>query len=133
CGYRIDRSSAASPDLRGVRAGDRLALGLSDFDAGLAAIGAAYSIGRSRWFAEISSDILLGSGAPAFLESPLDVAAGARYPLNDSWTLELLASASPSKRPALTAADPLILVEPRLTALAGIRVHWPLATQPSLS
>jgi hypothetical protein len=133
CGYRFDRSSAASPDLGRVRAGDRLVLGLSDFDAGLAAIGAAYAIGRSRWFAEISSDLLLGSGAPPFLESPLNLAAGARYPLSDSWTLELLASASPSKRPALTPADPLVPVEPRLAALGGLRVQWPLATRPSPS
>ncbi|MEO8180943.1 MAG: carboxypeptidase regulatory-like domain-containing protein [Deltaproteobacteria bacterium] len=132
-GYRIDRSRAASPDLEGIRAGDRLALGLSDFDAGLAAIGMAYFLGRSWLFAELRSDILLGSGAPPFLESPLAAAAGARYHVSDSWTLELLASASLSKRPALAAADPLVPVEPRLAALAGIRVHWPVVMQPSRS
>jgi len=132
-GYRIDRSGAASPDLAGTRAGDRLALGLSDFDAGLVAIGMAYFLGPSRLFVEIGDDILLGSGAPAFLESPLHATAGARYQVSDSWTFELLASASPSKRPALGAADPLIPVEPLLAALAGIRVHWPVATQPARS
>src|SRR6185436_1186774 len=58
-GYRIDRSGAASPELAGIRAGDRLALGLSDFNAVLAGIGMAYALGRSRLFAEINGDILV--------------------------------------------------------------------------
>jgi hypothetical protein len=80
-------------------------------------------------FAEFGGDILLGSGSPPVLESPLTAAAGARYQASEAWTLELLLSASPSKRPALAATDPLIPVEPRAAALAGVRVHWPVAAQ----
>jgi hypothetical protein len=126
-GYRLDRSAAASPDLQGIRFGDRVALGLSDFDAVLFGLGAGYVLGDARVFIEANAEVLLGSEV-AFLQSPLSASAGARYDVSDWWAIELIGSACASERPSLTPSDPLIPIEPRFTVLAGTRLRLPFSS-----
>jgi hypothetical protein len=131
-GYRLDRSAKAAPALAELRPGDRLALGLSDFDAALVGLGAAYAVGDAQLLAEVNTELLLGGGAPPLLESPIGVSAGARYALDDVWSLELISEASLSGRPTLAAGRPLVPVQPRFAAFAGVRFRWPFA-EPELA
>jgi hypothetical protein len=131
-GYRLDRSARAAPAVAQLRPGDRLALGLSDFDAALVGLGAAYAVGDVQLLAEGSAELLLGEGAPALLDSPIGASGGARYAVNDVWSIELIGEASFSGRPALAAGRPLVPVQPRFAAFAGVRFRWPFA-QPDLA
>jgi hypothetical protein len=125
-GYRLDRSGRAAPEIAELRAGDRLALGLSDFDAALVGAGAAYRVDRVQLFAEGNAELLIGDGAPALIESPIAATLGGRYSIDDAWALELLGEASLSDRPTLAAGEPLVPVQPRYAAFAGVRFRWPV-------
>jgi hypothetical protein len=124
-GYRLDRSAEAQPELERLRAGDRLALGLSDFNAALAGVGLAYSVGDVQLFAESSAELLVGAAAPPLHQSPMAASVGGRYAVDEQWSLELLGEASFSARPALGVDDPLVPVQPRLAAFAGVRFSLP--------
>jgi hypothetical protein len=126
-GYRLDRSGSAAPEVAELRVGDRLALGLSDFDAALLGAGAAYRIERVQLFAEANAELLIGDGAPALLESPIGATLGGRYAIDDAWSLELLGEASFSTRPTLAAGEPLVPVQPRYAAFGGVRFRWPVS------
>jgi hypothetical protein len=124
-GYRLDRSANARPELGQLRAGDRLALGLSDSDAALLGVGLAYPVGDVQLIAESLAELLVGEAAPPLHQSPIGASAGARYAMNERWSLELLGEASFSGRPALGPADPLVPVQPRFAAFAGVRFSLP--------
>jgi Carboxypeptidase regulatory-like domain len=131
-GYQLDRSAkAAPPDAERLRAGDRLALGLSDFDAALLGVGAVYRIGDLQLFAEASAELLLGGEAPPLRQSPIGASAGARYAMSERWSLELLGESSFSARPALGSSEPLVPVQPRYAAFAGVRFRWPASESES--
>jgi len=119
-GFRWDHSAHAAPDLARLRYGDLLALGLSDFDALLAGLGASFPIDRTELLGEVSADALLGSGSPGIAESPIRITAGARYRLLDSLALQGLAEVSPSGRPAVAADRPLVPIEPRFSVTVGL-------------
>jgi hypothetical protein len=125
-GYRFDRSAKAMPDIPELRAGDRLALGLSDFDAALLGMGAAYRIGPAQLFLEGSADLLLGADAPPVLDGPIGASLGGRYSLDDNWSVELLGEGSLSGRPTLAASAPLVPVQPRFAVFAGVRFRLPV-------
>jgi hypothetical protein len=118
-GFRWDRSAAAGDSAARLSRGDRLALGLSDSNAVLAGIGAAYRLGATELLLETSADMLVGSDAPRFARSPLRAAVGARHHPGRALELQLLIETSLSARPASAPTDPLVPVEPRLQALAG--------------
>jgi hypothetical protein len=126
-GYRLDRSAKARPELAQLRAGDRLALGLSDSNAALLGVGFAYPVGDVQLLAESSAELLVGEAAPPLHQSPIGASAGARYAVNEQWSLELLGEASFSGRPALEPGDPLVPVQPRFAAFAGVRFSLPVA------
>ncbi len=118
-GYRHDRTRGAVDELERYRPGDRLALGVSEFDAILAGIGGSYRWGATELLAELSSDLLVGTGAPGLAMSPLRASAGARQDMGDRLTLRVLADASLSRR----AADDLaafVPTEPRFQLLVGL-------------
>lgn len=123
-GYRLDRTAAAGKDAAGLSPGDRLALGLSDFDALLLGLGVSVPLGPSELFGEVSSDVLVGSGAPSFRQSPLRLALGARHGLSAALALELLAEGSLSAKPDLSATAPLVPNEPRFSVLLGLRYRF---------
>jgi hypothetical protein len=119
-GYRYDPSAALIDDPERYRSGDRLALGLSSFDAVPLGIGAAYRVGDAELVAELSADALVGAGAPDLSRSPLRASAGARYHVSDSVALRLLTDTSLSGRPPSGAGDALLPVEPRFQVLFGM-------------
>lgn len=133
-GFRLDRSAAAGANAARLDRGDRLALGASDYDAILAGVGAIGRLGRTELLAEVSADVLVGSGAPPLRESPLRASAGVREPLSSRLGLEVLLSASLSSRPGIEPDDPLIPIAPRFSAFAGLRyqfAHEPAPASPS--
>jgi hypothetical protein len=118
-GYRLDRS-ARSVSGGQYMPGDRLALGISDFDAVLLGAAASYDLPGWQLFGEWSWDVLVGGRAPAASRWPMRVGAGGRAALSRSMDLELMAEASPSARPAMQVGDPLVPVPPRLSVLAAL-------------
>ena len=124
-GFRMDNSANSAPDLRRVRPGDRIALGLSDSHSFLVALGAAHRVKDNyQVFGEVSADLLFGSEAPPIFDSPWRVSAGTRYFLpNRRFVGELSATALLSKRPGVSPTDPLVPIEPRFTINLGIRYN----------
>jgi hypothetical protein len=136
-GYRFDRSAEAGERAPRLEFGDRAALGLSEFDALLLGIGVAVPLGPAEILGEVSGDLLLGDGAPSFMESPLRATAGARIPLSERLSLELLVDGSFGERPRVGPAEPLVPIEPRIGGLVGLRYRFtpkraaPVATAPA--
>ncbi len=125
-GFRFDNSKNASPDTSRLRFGDRLSLGLSSSNAALVGVGASAAVApHTDVLGELSADLLVGSSAPPASKSPMRVGVGARQHLSDALLLELVAEVSPSGRPSLTPADPLVPVEPRFSVMAGVRYRLP--------
>lgn len=122
-------------DPRAYRAGDRLALGVSESNAIPLGIGGAYHRGRTEWIAEVSADVLVGSAAPSWAESPWRVGGGARHSLSEAVALTWMAEASLSARPPTGPSDPFTPVEPRFQMLVGVAytfLDWePSAPVPS--
>jgi hypothetical protein len=117
-GFRFDRSAQAKPNLALTRSGDRLALGLSDYNAALLGIGLAYQVNRTELLGEISADLLLGAASVS--QSPMRVGAGLRHRMTDNWQIFALVESSPSARPGLASTDPLIPIEPRFSGRVGV-------------
>ncbi len=130
-GYRLDYSANSAPDLRRLRQGDRLALGLSDFDAVLYGVGASLRmIEKTELFAELSFDTLLGGGAPAFKVSPMRATLGARYFLPHDLQGELSLTGVFSSRPSFATDAPLVPVDPRVSITIGLRYGRALHPKP---
>ena len=81
--------------------GDRLALGVSDFDAVLPGAAASYDVGVWQLFGEWSWEALVGGGAPSASRWPMRLGAGGRTPVSRSLDLEVMLEASPSGRPSM--------------------------------
>lgn len=119
-GFRYDLSARAVGDPDTYRAGDRLALGLSEFNAVPLGVGGRYRFGATEVIAEISGDILVGAGAPGFTESPSRATVGARHWLGDMLALRVVTDTALSARPATGPSDPLSPIEPRFQVLVGM-------------
>jgi hypothetical protein len=119
-GFRLDRSANAATDARTLAPGDRLALGVSDFNAALLGVGAGVELGRWQLYGEWSWEALVGGGAPPASTWPMRLGAGARRGLLPNLDAELLVEASPSKRPPMDASAPLVPVGPRMGVMAGL-------------
>jgi hypothetical protein len=127
-GFRIDNSAEAAPDLARLSRADRLSLGLSDAHAVPLGVAATKTLEDWQLSAELSGEILVGSAAPGFLESPLRAALVARLPVARDLSIELFSRLSLSQRPDYARVQPLIPVEPRLMIGVGLR----FATQPKV-
>lgn len=123
-GYRLDYTDGVAEDRERYRLGDRLALGVSEFDAVLVGVGAIVPLASTELLAELSGDVLVGSGAPKFNQSPLRASAGARISLSERALVEVLGDVSLSSRPDLDADAPLIPIEPRFSLMAGFRYRF---------
>jgi len=127
-GFRLDNSATSAPDdYDRLRFGDRVALGLSDSHAALAALGAAYRWTDLELFTELSADLLVGGDAPELLTSPLRASLGARYDLSRAWAFELTGTLGLSKRPEVSVTAPLVPIEPRASVLIGLRFNLGLS------
>lgn len=120
-GYRLDNSGKAGEDAARLSPGDRLALGLSDFDAILGSWGLAYDLGGTVLKGELSADLLVGSEAPPISESPLRVGAGVAHTLGAGFALDFSVEGVLSARPDFGPSDPLVPIEPRVTGMVGLR------------
>jgi len=123
-GYRLDQTDGVAKDSDRYRLGDRIALGASEFDAVLVGVGAVVPVASAELLAELSGDVLVGSGAPKFSQSPLRASIGARLGLSDAAALELQSDISLSSRPDIGPDSPLIPIEPRFSVLAGFRYRF---------
>jgi hypothetical protein len=126
-GARWDNSAHAAPDRERLRPGDRIALGVSDSNAVLAAIGGTMrATERVDVFAQFSAAALVGSQAPQLGESPLRLAAGARYAVTRSLQADVTSYVSLSARPSTRTSAPFVPIEPRVAILLGIAYTLPL-------
>jgi len=123
-GYRLDRGAEAGKDAARLSASDRLALGLSAFDALLLGVGTGIHLDETELLAEASGDLLVGAGAPALMKSPLRLSGGVRQALSRALAAEVLLDVSLSGRPPAGPTAPLVPVEPRFSALAGVRYRF---------
>jgi hypothetical protein len=122
-GGRWDNSAASVPDASRLSGSERLELGINAASGILSGVGASYHVSkRVELLGDVSADWLVGSSAPSALESPIVAALGARWDANERGTvsLEFAIEASPSERPNLTAGQPLVDVEPRVSGSFGI-------------
>jgi hypothetical protein len=120
-GFRLGKSARSAEDPARYSAGDRVALGLSEFNAALIGIGGRFLVGQTELLAESTADILVGSGAPSPTRSPIRLTVGPRHHLSDRLALELLGDVTLSKRPGAGPDDPLVPIEPRFSVLLGLR------------
>jgi hypothetical protein len=98
---------------------------VSAFDAVPLGVGTSYRLGQTELVLELSADVLVGSGAPDFMRSPLRATAGARQRLSDELCLRLLTDTSLSKRSDTSETETLLPVEPRFAVLVGMSYEWP--------
>ena len=117
-GFRLDRSAQAKPDLALTRRGDRVGLGLSDFNAALVGIGIAHQRNGTTWLAEFSADVLIGGPKPS--QSPMRVGVGVQQRLGTYWQAFAVLESSPSARPGNASTDRLIPIEPRFSGRVGV-------------
>ncbi len=123
-GYRFDSSESAGLDAARLRRGDRIALGVSEFDALLLGIGAAQRWGESELLVEASWDLLIGEDAPPITESPLRGTLGFRRYFDPRAALELIATADLGGRPGSLPNDPLVPIEPRISLSVGFNYRF---------
>jgi len=129
-GFRYDRSAMTGKSADQLRFGDRLAIGLSDFNSILVGVGGGYRIANTLVFTEASGDVLIGQKAPPFGQSPLRADLGVRQFLSPALSLEGLAEVELSSRPVIAPSAPLIPIEPRFTTLLGLRYRFDEAAPP---
>lgn len=122
-GFRLDRSAETEPDPERLRVGDRVSLGVSEFDALLLGLGVSQRVGALELLGEVSADWLLGSDSPGLGRSPLRLTAGARHPILPLLSLEVLAEVVPTGRPSVAPDAPLAPIEPRFLLSVGLRAR----------
>lgn len=120
-GYRYDRTAASTRALSTFRMGDRVALGLSDYDAVLVGAGLLVPFRRYEILGEVTGDLLIGKEAPPILQSPLRFDIALRRVISERWRVEIRSEVSLSKRPDLESGATFIPVEPRFSIGCGIR------------
>jgi hypothetical protein len=132
-GYRYDRSARTAPDAAMLTLSDRASLGVSANDAIL--LGASASAGRGpiQGYLEGSWDLLVGSGSPAPLTSPMILGAGVRLALAETLGLEVAAEVSPSRRPVENPMASLVPIPPRVAAWVGLTYAFAATTRGSSS
>ncbi len=119
-GYKVGHGGSIVEESANMRDGDRVALGISEFDAILMGLGVIKTIKQTELLGEVTSEMLLGSGAPGFVESPLRAALGVRHPLAHHLWLNGTLEGSIGGRPPSLPGDPLAPIEPRIQAVAGV-------------
>ena len=132
-GFRLDNSAKSAPDADRLAPSDRLSLGLNDASAVLAGLGiSAAAAPRLEILADATWDLLVGTGSPGALKSPIILSAGVRYALDREgfWELEVVGAASPSERPEVAVGVPLVDIEPRISGFVGLMAR-PWASKPA--
>lgn len=125
-GYRLDRSVDSIDNAAMLSTADRLALGVSEFDAILGGVGATYSFGDFDILAEATWDILVGSGNPPLAQSPLRASGGGRWRVTDSMQVQLLAQGSPSEVGDFSTMGSLYRVDPSFSTMLTVSYSHPV-------
>lgn len=120
-GFRLDRSARTLDDADNPRFGDLLSSGISDYDVVLFGLGMAHRVGGVIALAEVTQELLVGSGAPSVAESPLTFGIGARWQAASMLWFEGTMTASPSRRPADPRSERVPIMA-RFAGSLGIRV-----------
>jgi hypothetical protein len=123
-GFRLDKTAGVGGNASRYRMGDRLALGLSDFNAALLGAGVVVPIGRFELIGEVTGDLLVGTAAPPLRKSPLRIDLGLRRALSQVLQAEVLSEFALSARPDITPSSPLVPVEPRFGISLGLRYRF---------
>lgn len=132
-GYRINRSTRTATDAASLSASDRLGLEMSAFDQALVGLAAAYGSGRAQGFAELTGELMVGSGSPRLIESPLRAGGGVRFAITREVRLEAEAEAALSARPALSQSGPLVPIPPRAAFWLGLAYRFGGAPPPAVA
>jgi hypothetical protein len=132
-GYRLDRSAQSAPDAARMSPADRMALGVSAFDQVLLGALVAYRRGPWQGYLDADAELLVGSGSPSPLASPIRIGLGGRRQVSPTVWLETRLEVSPSARPDLGATAPLVPVPPRAAIWVGLayRAVGPTASVPA--
>lgn len=126
-GFELDRSLEAVPALKRMSNTDERTLSASSWNAVPVGIGVTHELGRSwQLLGEVSGKWLVGADAPAVLQSPWRVSAGARHRLSPSWVAQLALDVALSVRDSLAASQTLSR-EPRVAGL--LAVAWSLPNE----
>ena len=123
-GFRLDNTGVTARDPAALSHGDRVALGVSDFDSVLLGLGVGVPVSGTELLGELSANVLVGRGAPAFRQSPLRLAAGVRRGVARNLSVEVMAVTSLSAKPDLSPQAPLVPNEPRFSLFGGVRYQF---------
>jgi hypothetical protein len=119
-GYRLGQRGAVVDEAANLRPGDRVALGISEFDAVLLGVGMSKRISNTELLGEVTLDYLIGSDAPPLNQSPFRISLGARHQLSDNLGILGMVEVLPLDRAPSLADSPLVPIEPRFTIQAGL-------------
>jgi hypothetical protein len=125
-GFRWDNSTQSATDADRLARPDRLSLALNQASAALLGLGLVDRVTpRIEVLADATWDLLLGTGAPSAMMSPIVLDAGARITLDQAgrWQLQAVATVSPSQRPPVAAGSPLVDVEPLVGAFIALALR----------
>jgi hypothetical protein len=123
-GYRLGQRGDVQDAAANLRPGDRVALGISQFDAVLLGLGLSKKISKTEILGEVTWDILVGSGAPSATDSPFRLAAGVRQHLSKRLLLQGNLEVVPLGRAPSLSESPLVPIEPRFTVQAGLILRF---------
>ncbi|MFT5359346.1 MAG: hypothetical protein ACI9KE_006589, partial [Polyangiales bacterium] len=99
-GYRIDGSDKILRGQATYRRGDAVSLSANGSNAVLLGLAANYSFGRGSAFLEATFEPFVGAEGPGVSESPIRVAAGARFAATDALGIQVgLEAALQSREP----------------------------------
>jgi len=128
-GYRTPFFGHDDIEADRLRAGDRVALGVSEFSTLTTGLGVMKDFSQLSLLGEVSWDIAVGAGAPPVGQSPLRIGVGARRALLRGLNLQALVEVSPGGRAPSTSTDPLVPIEPRVAIILGLSVRLPNLVQ----
>ncbi|MCG8419437.1 MAG: carboxypeptidase-like regulatory domain-containing protein [Proteobacteria bacterium] len=123
-GFRLDNSAESSDDTMRLSEPDRLSLGVSEANAVLLGVGAAYWVDPIEVVGEWTWDVLIGDRAPDLGQSPLRFTAGMRVVISSSVVAQLLLEVNAADHPGAGPADPLVPFEPRISMHGGLFFHF---------
>lgn len=119
-GYRLGQRGDVVDEAANLRPGDRVALGISEYDALLVGLGASKRYSNTEILGELSWDIFLGSEAPSAAQSPFRISGGIRQHLSRSLSVQGNVEVLPLGRAPSLTDSPLVPIEPRFTLQAGL-------------
>ncbi len=125
-GYRLDNSDKSISNADLLSRADRLALGVSGFNAIMIGAGVQWHKGPIEIMGEWTWDKLTGSGLPSSSVSPMFASLGGRFRLDseDAWRLFVVGQYNFAKRPVVDVGQPLIVVDPKISAHVGVSYRF---------